>query len=95
LILSYGITAEAAREAVNTARRKGKKVSLLIVKTIIPVLQEYREVIKKYEKVIVAEENLTGQLKELFFGTLGRKGVIGVNKVGKLISPRDIIKEMK
>ena len=70
-------------------------MSLLIVKTIIPVLPEYHDIIRKYKNVIIAEENLTGQLRKILFGTLGREGVVGVNKVGKMISPDDIIEEIK
>jgi 2-oxoglutarate ferredoxin oxidoreductase subunit alpha len=93
LIISYDITAQASREAVKQLRLKGKKVSFLAAKTLLPIPQEYIEISNKYSKV-VAEENLTGQLRQLLFGIAGRKGVSGVNGIAKMISPVEIIEEV-
>jgi len=62
---------------------------------MIPVLDQYLEVLKKYKKVVIAEENLTGQFRKILFGNHGKKGVTGVNAIGKMISPDDIAKEVK
>jgi 2-oxoglutarate/2-oxoacid ferredoxin oxidoreductase subunit alpha len=94
LIVSYDIAAQAAREAVSELRLKGKSVSLLIAKTILPVPEVYLDIIGKYKQVVIAEENLDGQFRNLLFGKAGRKGVTGVNGIAKMISPEAIITEV-
>ncbi len=91
IIVSYGITAKAAREAVNILRKQGKKISLLILKTIFPLPNIYFEIMEKYTKVIIAEENLNGQMKQIMFGEARRKNIISVTKISKLITPLEII----
>jgi len=72
LIVSYGITAGSAREAVAALRARGEKVSLLIIKTILPVPPPVIEIMSRYERVFIAEENLTGLLCEIIYGIAGR-----------------------
>ena len=94
LIVSYDIAAQAARDAVSELGLKGKSVSLLIAKTILPVPEVYLDIIGKYKQVVIAEENLDGQFRNLLFGKAGRKGVTGVNGIAKMISPEAIITEV-
>jgi 2-oxoglutarate/2-oxoacid ferredoxin oxidoreductase subunit alpha len=94
LIISYDVSAQAAREAVLLLRSQNKPVSLLIPKTLLPVPEIYFEIINKYSRIVVAEENLDGQLRQILFGKAGRKGVTGVNAIGKMISPGSIMKEV-
>ena len=91
LLVSYGITASASREAVKLLRRQGKKVSLFIPKTLLPVPPAYFEIFSKYAKVVIAEENLTGQYRHILFGEAGNKNVIGVNGIAEMITPSRII----
>lgn len=94
LLISYDITAQASREAVKQLRLKGKKVSFLAAKTLFPIPQIYIELASKYSRIVVAEENLTGQLRQLLFGVAGRNGVTGVNGIAKMISPIEIVEEV-
>lgn len=94
IIVSYDITAQASREAVRLLREKDRKVSLLVAKTIFPVPHQYIEILNRYSNVVVAEENLGGQIRQLLFGVAGRKGVSGVNAIAKMISPNEIIEEV-
>ncbi len=94
LVISYGITAAAAREAVASLRRDGKAVSLLIAKTLFPVPPVYLEIASGYRRVVIAEENQSGQYRELLFGLNGRSGISGVNGIGRLITPSEIIQEV-
>lgn len=94
LLISYDVTAQAAREAVRELRGKGRKVSLLVPKTLLPVPPVYLEVAARYPRVVIAEENLSGQLRTLLFGAAGRRGVAGVNGMGKMISPEEIVQEV-
>lgn len=90
LVVSYGITSAACREAVNAVRADGHKVSMLIVKTMLPVPPVYFEIMDKYKKVVIAEENLTGQFKNILFGERGNKNVSGVNGIAEMITPARI-----
>lgn len=90
LVVSWGITAEAAREAVKNMRDKGRKVSLLIVKTILPVPPKIYDIIDQYDRVIFAEENMTGLYKELIFGKRTGNRVEVVSDFGKMVAPSKI-----
>ncbi len=95
LLFSFGITAAAAREAAASLRKRGRPVSLLTAKTLFPVPPEYTEIMNRYSRVIIAEENQGGQYREILFGKNGRKGVSGVNGIGRLISPTEIEAEVE
>jgi 2-oxoglutarate ferredoxin oxidoreductase subunit alpha len=94
LVVSYDVSAQAARKAVYELKLTGKPVSLLIAKTIFPVPDVYMDILNKYRKVIIAEENLEGQFRQILFGKAGRRGVSGVNGIAKMISPEAIIAEV-
>ncbi len=92
LIVTYGISADAARDAVNELRAKGEKVSLLIVKTMIPVPPKVIEIMDRFDNVIFVEENISGQYKEIVYGKNAPGKVSAVNKIGSLIDPSEIVK---
>lgn len=94
LVFSYGISAAASREAVASLRNSGRKVSLMVAKTLFPILPEYLEAVNSHKRVIVVEENLNGQYREILFGKTGRNGVSGVNCIGRLITPEEIEEEV-
>lgn len=94
LIITYDISSQASREAVAQLRSRGEKVSLLVAKTLLPLPPVYVKIANRYAKVVIVEENLTGQLRHLLFGAAGRKGVSGVNGIGKMISPTEIVEEI-
>ena len=94
LIVSYDITAQSSRAALRLLRDSGKKVSFLVVKTLLPSPDVYVETCDRYKRVVFAEENLSGQLRHLMYGTRGRNGVTGVNGIAKMISPMEIVEEV-
>ena len=94
IIVSYGITAQAARDAVSILREQGKRVSLLIAKTLFPIPPQYGQIMERYKHVIIAEENLNGQLRQIFYGTVKRKGIFSVTAVGRMITPQEIAREV-
>jgi 2-oxoglutarate/2-oxoacid ferredoxin oxidoreductase subunit alpha len=94
LIVAYGITAGAAREAVKQLRQKGKKISLLIPKTLIPAPEVYLEIMESYELVVVAEENINNQFSEMLFGLRKPRNHRFVGSLGKMITPQQIIEEV-
>ncbi len=95
LIVAYGITAAAAREAVSTLRKEGEKISLLIPKTLIPVPEVYAEIMDSYDKVVVAEENINNQFSDLMYGVRKPRNHRFVGSLGKMITPEQIIEEVK
>lgn len=94
LIVSYGITSYAAREALNTLRERGQKVSLLVVKTLLPFMEEIEEILSSYTKIVVAEENYMGQYKRILYGEIGESRVSSVNAIGRMIKPSEIVEEV-
>lgn len=95
LIVTYGISADAARDAVSELRESGEKVSLLVVKTMIPVPPKVMEIMDRFGSVIFVEENIGGIYKEMIYGNNSPKKVSSVNKIGSLISPSEIVKAVK
>jgi 2-oxoglutarate ferredoxin oxidoreductase subunit alpha len=91
LIVSYGITSGSAREALEILRKSGEKASLLIVKTLLPVPPAVIEIMSRYKRVFIAEENLTGLLCEIIYGVSGRPSVTSIGKIGTMITPREIV----
>lgn len=95
IIVTYGISAEASKDAVKSLRNEGEKVDLLNVKTMLPVPPKIIEIINKYKSVIFVEENLTGIYCDIIYGKNQPVGVKKVTKIGSLISPSEIIKVVK
>ncbi|MCB0616766.1 MAG: hypothetical protein KDC75_25785, partial [Phaeodactylibacter sp.] len=91
LIVSYGISADAARDALAELRRRGRKGSLLVIKTLLPVPPAVLDILEQYEKQVFVEENLPGLLKELIYGHARRKNIRSVNKIGSMITPSEIL----
>ncbi len=95
LVVAWGITALAAREATLYLRAQGKRVSLFLPNTLLPVPEEYYKIIKGYKKIVIAEENLSGHFRSILFGAQslgsGPPSVIGVNGIGKMITPEEIV----
>ena len=91
LVITYGVTTRAAKEACMGRARDGKPVSLLVLKTIWPVPENLiREKAKDVEHVLMIEMNLGQYVREIqrvlpdkkvhFFGQMN----------GKLITPHQI-----
>lgn len=96
LVVSYGITARAAREAVHRLRAAGRKVSFLKLMTLFPVATEAVEMAAKgCRRVVVAEENLTGLYASMLQPLLGNLEMLRVNGIGNQISPGQIIEAME
>lgn len=95
LLVSYGITANAVREAALLLKEKGTEVDVLIPKTMIPVPEVYLEIIENYDSVIVAEENHHGLYSKLLYGAKVPANLHNVNKIGQMISPAEIIEEVQ
>jgi len=92
VIISFGITARTAREAVKLAREKGIRVRLVNVISLFPIPEKLlRTAAEGVHTVFVAEENLTGQYRSVIQHLFTDKMVIGINSFGKMITPNDIL----
>jgi 2-oxoglutarate ferredoxin oxidoreductase subunit alpha len=91
LVISFGITARTMQEAVRNARKKGKKVSSLKIMSLFPVPEE--KILAAAEgasRIVIAEENLHGQYCSVIRHLFKNQEVIGVNKIGAMITPSEI-----
>jgi len=92
LVISFGITARAMKDAVGIARREGRHVSSMNILTLFPVPE--KQIIRAAErvsKVVIAEENMSGQYRSVLAPLLPGKKIIGVNKIGSMITPHEIL----
>jgi 2-oxoglutarate ferredoxin oxidoreductase subunit alpha len=66
MILTYGVTARAAKAACRMLHAEGKAVSLLVLKTLWPVPEKLiREKTKNLKRIIVAEMNMGQYVREI------------------------------
>ena len=95
LIISFGITGRTAREVFRRLKNSNKKVSVLIIHSLFPIPEKLlKSVSEKYNRIIIAEENLTGQYRMLIQHLFDGKEVIGVNKIGSMITPQEILEKI-
>jgi 2-oxoglutarate ferredoxin oxidoreductase subunit alpha len=95
LIVTYGITTGAAREAVDTLRERGKGAALLVLESLIPIPTDVSAILDRHARVLVVEENEDGLLAEMLFGRHRKPHVRRVNKIGGLIRPDEIVDEVE
>jgi 2-oxoglutarate/2-oxoacid ferredoxin oxidoreductase subunit alpha len=92
LVITYGITARAARDVYRQRKRSAKPISLLILKTLWPVPESLiREKTEPVQRVVVAEMNLGQYVREIE-RILPDKTVDSLGRMdGRLISPEQIM----
>jgi 2-oxoglutarate ferredoxin oxidoreductase subunit alpha len=93
LVVSYGITAGAAKAAVVQARRAGSRVSLATLYSLWPVPErQLRQAMAPVSRIVVAELNLGQYRREIERLACDGQRVIGVHRVdGELITPAEIL----
>ncbi len=96
LLVSYGITAGAMREAVARARAAGSRVAAITIHTLWPVPEAaLAEAVAGVDRVVVAELNLGEYRREVERVLGGLVLVTGVNRVdGELIAPEELLSEI-
>ncbi len=92
LIIAYGSSARSAKRAVYTAREKGHKAGLLILKTIWPFPEkEIQEAVKNAKRIIVPELNLGQIAHEVEWAVNRSLPVVKINLInGESIKPSEI-----
>ena len=102
LVISYGITARNAIEAIRIARKNGRKVSSLIIHSLWPVPETaIKQALRGIERVVVPELNL-GQyrleVERLLCSKVSsgeRAEIVGVNRVdGEMVNPQQIVERL-
>ena len=91
-IVAYGITARAAREAVDELREKGVAAGLLDLRILWPFPEErLREVAAKCKTIVVPELNLGQMVMPVRAAVGGAAQVHQLNRAdGTLLTPEDI-----
>ncbi len=91
LVVSFGVTAGAMRQAVRRHRAAGHRVSSLTLLSLWPFPERaLARALAGHQRVVVAELNL-GQVRREVERLAGGREVVGVNRIdGELITPRAI-----
>ncbi len=91
LVISYGVSAGAARSAVQQSRARGTPMSLLIVHSLWPVPESaIGEALDGIDRIIVPELNM-GLYRREIERIAGTREVLGVNRIdGELITLEEI-----
>jgi len=91
LLIAYGVTSRAAREAAEELNRAGKAVSLLTLKTLWPVPEELiRDKARPHKEIVMIEMNMGQYVREIR-RVLPDKNIRFYGRMnGELISPRQI-----
>jgi len=99
LIVTYGITTGAAREAVEILDAEGVAVSLLVARTLLPVADAYYSILDRYLEantpIIFAEENLQGQFASILLGERLPESVRVVGDIGHMVRPDEIVRAVR
>lgn len=92
LLVAFGVTAGAMREAVATARAGGRRVSALTIQSLWPVPETaIRQALSGIRRVVVAELNQGQYRREIEPLAEGRE-VVGLNRNdGELIAPGEFL----
>jgi 2-oxoglutarate ferredoxin oxidoreductase subunit alpha len=96
VVVSYGATARSAQLAVEQARARGTRVSLLKLRTLWPFPEERVEsAAERLHRVIVPEMNM-GQLVLEVERVVGKHKVVRVNRAdGQMVDPQDILEAIE
>ena len=89
LVLGWGGTHGAIKDAWNDLRKEGKVVSRAHLRYLNPFPANFEEVLNKFDRILVPELNM-GDLKTLIQGKF-LKRVIGLNRVNGLPLQTDVV----
>jgi 2-oxoglutarate ferredoxin oxidoreductase subunit alpha len=95
LLIAYGVTAGAQREAVRTARASGRAVSALTVQSLWPVPERaLATALEGIDRVVVAELN-QGQYRLEIERLAGGRTVVGLQRIdGRLLTPAQFLESI-
>lgn len=96
-VVSYGISARPALEAVYMAQRLGRDVAYINLTTLWPFNYEFfSDLSKRVDKIVVVEMNIGSIYHSIREASSGRCDVVLVSSLGGRVStPKDIWEEIK
>jgi 2-oxoglutarate ferredoxin oxidoreductase subunit alpha len=95
LLVSYGISARATREACLRLRASGRRVSYVQVRSLFPVpARAIREAAAGCREITVVEENLPGLYASVLEGALRDVPFRRITGTGEMISPAMILEAL-
>jgi 2-oxoglutarate ferredoxin oxidoreductase subunit alpha len=96
IVISYGVTAGAARAAVGRLRAEGVAVSSLVVQSLWPIPENaLRSALDGVERIIIPELNMGLYGREIERIAVGRE-VVGVNRIdGGLITIDEVMEAVR
>ena len=96
VVIAYGVTARSARQAVEMARERGNRVSMLTLRTLWPFPEERVEsAAERLHRVVVPEMN-RGQLALEIERVVGKGKVVRINYAdGQMVPPEDILEAIE
>lgn len=96
LLIGWGSTYGALKEAVDTLNSQGKHISMLHFMELWPFPEGIAETVSSANKSFTVENNSTGQLRRLIRMETGVECSGSITKYdGRPLTPEDIIKEVK
>jgi 2-oxoglutarate ferredoxin oxidoreductase subunit alpha len=96
LLIGWGSTYGAIKEAVDTLNSQGKHISMLHFMELWPFPEGIAETVRSAKKSFTVENNSTGQLRRLIRMETGVECSGSITKYdGRPLTPEDIIKEVE
>lgn len=96
LLIAFGSTSLAVKDAINKLRKDGVKIGLYRPKTVWPTKEdELLSVASKFDKIMVVEQNKEGQYSNEVERVIKKPFVKLLKYSGRAISPSEIISKVK
>jgi 2-oxoglutarate ferredoxin oxidoreductase subunit alpha len=95
VLVAYGVSAGAARQAARALQVAGEPVDLLVVQTLLPVARQVLDALQSYRNVFFIEENLVGAYRQLCYGAQVHPGVHAITGFGHMIAPDEIERKVR
>jgi 2-oxoglutarate ferredoxin oxidoreductase subunit alpha len=96
LVITYGVTARSAKDAIIEMKKKGKPVSLLVLKTLWPVPENLiKSMANRYSRIVVFEMNMGQYVREIERLLPGRRIDFFGQMNGELITPWEMVEVLR
>ncbi len=90
VVIQWGSTAGVSEEAIDILRSKGHKVGLIEINRVFPLNPDIEKLCSGKKKVLVAENNFTGQFNRLLKAEFGLKTTLVRKFNGEAFYPNEL-----